>query len=120
MAGVSELPFRRLALELGAGLAPTELVSAEGLLRRQPRTLAYLRHDPGLEQPFCVQLFGGDPGRMALAAQVAREQGAQLLDVNMGCPVPKVTKSGAGSALMRDPERAAAIVRAVRDARDCR
>lgn len=116
MAGVSELPFRRLALELGAGLAPTELVSAEGLLRRQPRTLAYLRHDPRLERPFCVQLFGGDPERMAFAAQVAKEQGAQLLDLNMGCPVPKVTKNGAGSALMRDPERAAALVRAVREA----
>jgi tRNA-dihydrouridine synthase B len=110
MAGVSQMPFRRIVRELGAGFAPTELVSAEGLFRKGARTLRYLRHDPAREAPFCVQLFGGDPKRMAGAARVAKEEGAQILDVNMGCPVPKVVKGGAGSALLCDPERAAEIV----------
>jgi tRNA-dihydrouridine synthase len=116
MAGVSEMPFRRIALELGAGLAPTELVSAEGLFRKSTRTLRYLRRDPRLERPFCVQLFGGDPGRMAAAALVARELGAEIIDINMGCPVPKVTRGGAGSALLCDPPRAADLVRAIAEA----
>ncbi len=115
MAGVSDAPYRLIVLELGAGLAPTELISSEGLSRRQERSLRYLRHDPR-ERPFYVQLFGGDPGRMADAARVAQEHGADLLDVNMGCPVPKVTRGGAGASLMCDPERAAAIVSRVRDA----
>lgn len=113
MAAVSEAPYRRLVRELGAALAPTELISAEGLVRRNERTLRYLRHAPALEEPFYVQLFGGDPGRMGEAARIARDHGARLLDVNMGCPVPKVTRNGAGSALMADPRRAAAIVREV-------
>jgi tRNA-dihydrouridine synthase B len=116
MAGVSQMPFRRLALELGAGLAPTELVSAEGLFRKSTRTMRYLRHDPSVEVPFCVQLFGGDPQRMADAARVARDEGAQVIDLNMGCPVPKVTRGGAGSALLCDPERAGEIVARVREA----
>jgi nifR3 family TIM-barrel protein len=113
MAGVSEMPFRVLARRLGAALAPTELVSAIGLLRRSDRTLRYLRHDPEVERPFSVQIFGGDPEEMAEAALVAREHGAEIIDVNMGCPVPKVTRSGAGSALMCDPERAARVVAAI-------
>ncbi len=113
MAGVSQMPFRRIARELGAAFAPTELVSAEGLFRRSARTLRYLRHDPAREAPFCVQLFGGDPKRMADAARVAKDEGAQLIDVNMGCPVPKVVKGGAGSALMTEPERAGEIVSAI-------
>ncbi|MBI5544672.1 MAG: tRNA dihydrouridine synthase DusB [Deltaproteobacteria bacterium] len=116
--GGSELPFRLFVLEMGAGLASTELVSCEGLVRRQVRTLRFLRHDPARERPFCVQLFGGDPQRMALAARVAQEQGAKIIDVNMGCPVPKVTRNGSGSALMAEPERAAAIVTAIREATD--
>ncbi len=115
MAGVSEQPFREIALELGAGLAPTELVSANGLVRASARTGKYLRHGPG-ERPFVVQLFGGEPESMARAAVMAKEAGADALDVNMGCPVPKVTRSGAGSALMSDPARAADIVRACREA----
>lgn len=116
MAAVSDPPFRRIALELGADLAPTELVSAEGLWRLHARTLAYLRHDPSVERPFCVQIFGARPESMSKAAEIAVARGAGLVDLNMGCPVSKVTKGGAGAALMNDPERAAAIVAAVRRA----
>jgi nifR3 family TIM-barrel protein len=116
MAAVSDLPFRRIAFELGASLAPTELISAEGLWRAQKRTLAYLRHDPALERPFCVQIFGARPETMAKAALAAVEHGAGIIDINMGCPVSKVVSGGAGAALMRDPERAVAIVRALRAA----
>jgi len=112
MAGVSEMPFRLLALEMGAAAAPTELVSAKGLVYGQERTARYLRHD-ALEQPFWVQIFGGEPESMARGAQRAVELGADILDVNMGCPVRKVTKNGAGSALLTDPERAGAIVAAM-------
>jgi len=116
MAGVSDMPFRVLALELGAALAPSELISSEGLARRQARSLTYLRHDEKRERPFYVQLFGGDPSRMALAAQIAQEHGAQILDINMGCPVTKVTRNGSGAALMADTGRATAIVRQVIEA----
>lgn len=116
MAAVSEAPYRQIVREMGAALAPTELISAEGLVRLNARTLRYLRHDPAREDPFYVQLFGGDPARMAEAGLIARDRGARLLDINMGCPVPKVTRNGAGSALMADPARGAAIVRAVREA----
>jgi nifR3 family TIM-barrel protein len=115
MAGVSESPFRILALESGAGLAPTELVSAKGLEYANQRTEGYLKHDPGRERPFSVQLFGGEPASMARAAEKVVERGAAVVDINMGCPVKKVTRTGAGSALMCDPSRAAAIVRAIRE-----
>lgn len=114
MAGVSEQPFREIAFELGVGLAPTELVSATGLIRASTRTRKYLRHG-AIENPFVVQLFGGDPETMAQAAVMAREVGAHAVDINMGCPVPKVTKSGAGSGLMCDVPRAAEIVRRCRE-----
>lgn len=115
MAGVSEAPFRVMARELGAGLAPTELVSAKALKYANPRTEGYLRRHP-TEQPFAVQIFGGEPDAMAIAAEKVVERGAQIIDINMGCPVKKVTRSGAGSALMCDPERAAAIITSVRRA----
>jgi nifR3 family TIM-barrel protein len=115
MAGVSERPFRLLARELGAALAPTELVSAVGLIRNSGRSRKYLARDPS-ERPFSVQLFGGDPAQMAEAAVKAREAGADILDINMGCPVPKVTKNGAGSALLCQPERAGELVSAMRAA----
>lgn len=114
MAGVSEMPFRVIALELGAALAPTELVSAAGLMRASARTMRYLRSDANRERPFCVQIFGGDPAEMAEAAAVAQAQGADIIDINMGCPVPKVTRNGAGSALMCDPVRARRVVEAIR------
>ena len=112
MAGVSERPFRVLARELGASFAPTELISAAGLVRASARSKRFLSHLPS-ETPFCVQLFGGDPGQMAEAAVAAREAGAELLDINMGCPVPKVTKNGAGSALLCQPALAGALVEAM-------
>ncbi len=113
MAGVSEMPFRRIALEMGASAAPTELVSAKGLLAGQARTERYMRYDPSVEKPFWVQIFGGDADTMALGAVRAAELGADIIDINMGCPVRKVTSNSAGSALLRDPERAAGIVEAI-------
>lgn len=116
MAGVSEMPFRRLAFQYGAGLCPTELVSAEGLIRASARTLRYLRRDEKWERPFAVQIFGGNPDSMVEASRVAKDHGADIIDINMGCPVPKVFKNGAGCALMADPPRAAEIVRRIGEA----
>jgi len=113
MAGVSQMPFRRLALKLGAGLAPTELISAKGLYYESLRTKTYLTYDPLIEQPFCVQLFGGEAESMAVAAAKAQSMGAQIIDINMGCPVKKVTKTNAGSALMCDQARGAEIISAM-------
>lgn len=115
MAGVSEQPFREIVLALGAGLAPTELVSSNGLIRASRRTQKYLRHGP-TERPFVVQLFGGEPEIMAEAAVMARDAGADAIDINMGCPVPKVTRSGAGSGLLCDPPRAQRIIELCRAA----
>lgn len=113
MAGVSQMPFRRLAFKMGAGLAPTELVSAKGLFYESARTKAYLTYDKDIEKPFSVQLFGGEAESMAVAAQKAMDMGADIIDINMGCPVKKVTKINAGSALLCDAERASAIVTAM-------
>lgn len=110
MAGVSEQPFREIAFALGAALAPTELVSANGLIRASARTAKYLKHGP-TERPYVVQIFGGEPEVMAKAAILVKEAGAEGIDINMGCPVPKVTRSGAGSGLLCDLPRAAEIVR---------
>jgi tRNA-dihydrouridine synthase B len=116
MAGVSEQPFRVLAFRMGAALCTTELVSAQGLLRANARTLRYLRHDREVEHPYSLQVFGGEPDAMAQAALIGKEWGAEAIDVNMGCPVKKVTRNGAGSALLCDPERAASIIRAIHEA----
>jgi tRNA-dihydrouridine synthase B len=115
MAGITDLPFRTIARSFGCGLAFTEMVSASGLVRRTEKTLRYLASSPA-DRPLGVQLFGNDPETLAEAARVAAEQGADLLDVNMGCPVKKVAKTGSGASLMRDPERVAAILRAIRKA----
>jgi tRNA-dihydrouridine synthase B len=114
MAGVSEQPFRVLAFRMGAALCPTELVSAQGLMRANARTIKYLRHDAEVERPYSLQIFGGEPDVMAKAAVIGQQWGAQIIDINMGCPVKKVTKNGAGSALLCDPPRAAEIVRSIR------
>jgi tRNA-dihydrouridine synthase B len=116
MAGVSEMPFRVLAFRMGAALCPTELVSSQGLMRATPRTLRYLRHDEAIERPYSLQIFGGEPEVMARSALIGRDHGAQILDVNMGCPVKKVTKTQAGSALLCDVPRAAEIVARIRAA----
>ncbi len=116
MAGVSQMPFRRLALELGAGLAPTELISAKGLMYGNARTKSYLAYDQEVEKPFSVQLFGGEAEAMATAAERAMAMGAEIIDINMGCPVKKVTKTNAGSALLCDFRRAEEIILAMRKA----
>ena len=99
MAGVSEKPYRVLAFRYGAALCPTELVSAQGLMRANARTLKYLRFDADVERPYSLQIFGGDVDAMVKASLIGQQYGAQLIDINMGCPVKKVTKNGAGSAL---------------------
>lgn len=113
MAGITNLPFRTLVRRLGAALVTTEMVSAVGLTMGHPRTLSYLR-SWGHEKPLSVQIFGASPESMARAAQIAVEAGADLIDINMGCPVRKVAKTGAGAALLDHPELVAAIVKAVR------
>lgn len=113
MAGLTDSAFRRLVKRRGGcGLVVTEMVSSEGLVRGMDRTLEYLEFTEE-ERPVAVQIFGGDPDRMASAAQVVERIGADVVDVNMGCPVPKVAKGRAGCSLMRDPARAAAIVDAM-------
>lgn len=116
MAQVSEMPFRVLALEMGAGLATTELISAKGIVHQNARTQKYLRYNKEIERPFSVQLFGGEIDAMAKAAEYAVRHGADIIDVNMGCPVKKVTKTGAGSALMCEPKRAHDLIVAMRRA----
>ena len=116
MAGVSQMPFRSIALEYGAGLAPTELISAKGLFYKSVRTKLYLTRNEKIERPFCVQLFGGDEESMSKAARIAMENGADIIDINMGCPVKKVTKSGAGSSLLCDIKRSQNLILAMRKA----
>lgn len=113
MAGVSDLAFRRLARELGCGMVYTEFVSADGIVRGGNGSKALLRTEPG-DHPLGVQLFGAEPSVIAEAARIAWEfTRCDLLDINMGCWVPKVIKRGAGAALLKDPKRVEAIVRAV-------
>jgi nifR3 family TIM-barrel protein len=113
MAGLTDSAFRRLVKRRGGcGLVVTEMVSSEGLVRGIDRTLDYAEFTEE-ERPVAVQIFGGDREHMARAAQIVEKTGADVVDVNMGCPVPKVAKSEAGCSLMRDPERAAAIVKAM-------
>lgn len=114
MAGVSERPYRVIALKHGAIAAPTELVSAKGLIFGQARTERYLARDEDVENPFWVQIFGGDPDSMARAAAHAAERGAAIIDINMGCPVKKVTRNGAGSALLLDPDRVGLMIEKMR------
>ncbi|MFU8804527.1 MAG: tRNA dihydrouridine synthase DusB [Bradymonadaceae bacterium] len=103
MAAVTNAPFRLLCRELGAGLVVTEMVNAVGLASGSKKTVAMLdiRKE---ESPLCVQIFGKDPVAMADAAQVAKELGARAVDVNMGCPMKKVVKSGHGAALLQNPQ----------------
>ena len=115
MAGVSNLPFRLIARDAGAALVFTETVSAKGLVRGGPKTRHLLRSSPR-EAPVAFQLFGADPEIFAEACRGLADEGAVWIDLNVGCPVKKFIRNGAGSALLRDLPRAAAIVRAIRRA----
>src|SRR5207253_8070293 len=117
MAGVSVQAFRRQGRRFGAGLVCSEMVSCAGIEHRNERTLGYLRVGAD-EHPLAIQIFGSDPQTMAEAAQMVDAAGADIVDINFGCPVRKVTKTGAGATLLEDPVRAARIVRAVADAVD--
>ena len=113
MAGMTDTAFRRLVKrEGGCGLVVTEMVSSEGLVRGIDRTLEYAEYTEE-ERPVSIQIFGGDPEKMAAAAQIVEGMGADIVDVNMGCPVPKIAKHNAGCSLMREPEHAASVVRAM-------
>ena len=113
MAGHTDVVFRTICRRMGCGIVYTELVSAEGLVRGGGRTWDLLETTPA-ERPVGAQLFGADPSRLADAARRLEDAGRyDLVDLNMGCPVPKVVSRGAGAALMRDPVLVERLVRAV-------
>ena len=113
MAGVTDFAFRAICTELGAALTTTEMVSAKALCYNDKKTKSLL-YNLSECRPFAAQIFGHEPEVMAEAAPMAVElSGADMLDINMGCPVGKIVKSGDGSALMRDPELAGKIVEQV-------
>src|SRR5512136_2730031 len=114
MAGITDLPLRLLAREHGSALCFTEMVSAHGLVRNGAKTFDLLYSTPD-DRPLGIQLFGDDPQILAEAARRVEDRG-DLIDINMGCPVKKVVNSGAGSSLLREPDRVAAILGAVRRA----
>jgi tRNA-dihydrouridine synthase B len=115
MAGVSVQAFRRQGRRYGAGLVCSEMVSVAGIAHRNERTLGYLRVGRD-EHPLAIQIFGSDPVAMAEAARMVVAAGADIVDMNFGCPVRKVTKTGAGASLLDDPAHAAGIVEAVASA----
>ena len=113
MAGVSDVSFRELCRALGAAYSTTEMVSAKALVYKDQKTRSLLQLGEG-EHPAAAQIFGSEPEVMEEAAGLAREiSGADVIDINMGCPVGKVAGNGDGSALMRDPEQAQRIIAAV-------
>jgi tRNA-dihydrouridine synthase B len=113
MAGMTDTAFRRLVKRRGGcGLVVSEMVSSEGLVRGIDRTLEYAEYTEE-ERPVAIQIFGGDPAKMAAAAQIVEGMGADVVDINMGCPVPKIAKHNAGCSLMREPEHAATVVEAM-------
>ena len=114
LAGYTDLPFRLLCKEYGAGLVYSEMISCHGLSYRQQKTIDMIRSVPE-ERPIAIQLFGSEPDVMANAAAFLSDMPIDFIDINMGCPVKKVTKNGAGSALMKTPDLAADIIRQVRD-----
>lgn len=119
MAGVTDFAFRRVCRGLGAALTTTEMVSAKALVYKDEKTKSLL-YIPEDEHPCAAQIFGHEPDVMAEAAVMAREiSGADIIDINMGCPVGKVVKSGDGSALMRTPELAGEIIRSVVKSAGC-
>ncbi len=112
MAGITNHSFRQICRELGAGLVVTELLSSHAIHYKNAKTFGMFDWTDS-ERPVSVQLFGGDPSLMAEAAMVAEEHGADIIDLNMGCWVPKVAKNGAGAALLKDVCLAADIVKAM-------
>jgi nifR3 family TIM-barrel protein len=117
MAGVSVQAFRRQGRRFGAGLVCSEMVSCAGIEHRNEKTLGYLRVASD-EHPLAIQIFGSNPATMADAARMVEAAGADLVDINFGCPVRKVTKTGAGATLLDDPELACRIVSSVAEAVD--
>ena len=112
MAGVTDLAFRRLCKEQGAGLICMEMVSAKAISFHNKNTEALMEIDPG-EHPVSMQLFGSEPDLMAEVAKSIEERPFDILDINMGCPVPKVVNNGEGSALLKDPQLIEEFVRSV-------
>lgn len=114
MAGVTDLPYRLLCKEMGAGLLCTEMVSAKGMYYNSPNTGPLLAKEEK-ERPIAAQIFGSDPELMADMAVKIEDMGFDIIDINMGCPVPKIVNNGDGSALMKKPELAGRIIRAMSD-----
>ncbi len=117
MAGITDLPFRLICRRLGCGYTVSEMISAKGLLYNNSKTKEMLKIDSG-ERPTAIQLFGSVPAELAEAAMIVADSGADMIDLNMGCPVPKIVNNGEGSALMKQPRLAyeilAAMVKAVK------
>jgi len=114
MAGVTDYTFRRLIKRRGGvGLVVSEFISVEGLTRGNPKSKRQMHFDEE-ERPFAVQIFGGRPERMAMGAEMAEEVGAEILDVNCGCPAPKVVRNGGGSGLLREPKQLEVILREIK------
>jgi tRNA-dihydrouridine synthase B len=115
MAGITDLIFRTFAREFGASLCFTEMISANGLVRKTERSYRYLDSSV-YDRPLGVQIFGSDPDTLSEAARIVAEMGADLVDINMGCPVKKVLKTGSGAFLMKEPEKVSRIMKKVRSA----
>ncbi len=116
MAGVTDVSFRRLLKRCGGvGLTVSEFISVEGLTRSNPKSKRQMRFYAE-ERPFAAQIFGGQPERMRMAAEMAEEVGADILDINCGCPAPKVVKHGGGSGLLKDHERLETILKEIKKA----
>lgn len=114
MAGVTDLPYRLLCKEMGAGLLYTEMVSAKGMYYNSPNTGPLLAKEEQ-ERPIAAQIFGSEPDLMADMAVRVQEMGFDIIDINMGCPVPKIVNNGDGSALMKNPVLAGKIIKAMAD-----
>lgn len=115
LAGITNLPFRLIVKEAGCGLVCSEMISSNALSYGSKKTIDMM-HSCAEEKPVSVQIFGADPDIMAYAAKMAQDAGADILDINFGCSVKKILKSGAGAALMKEPKKAKAILTKVRAA----
>lgn len=118
MAGITDLPFRRIVARFGAGLVVSEMVASGEILTAKPSVRAKARSELGLDMPCSVQLAGREAAPMAEAARLVADMGAKIIDINMGCPAKKVTGGYSGAALMRDPDHALCLIEAVTGAVD--